>query len=96
MPSNRGQRSYRHTSTWRRTTRTTVLRRDGHRCRLCGHPGDDGKGKGLTLAHWPHSRAQLQHAGVTNPDAPEHIITACRRCHGHLDGGRSNGGRGAL
>jgi 5-methylcytosine-specific restriction endonuclease McrA len=92
MPSNPGQRTYRHTRAWRGSLRTTVLQRDGYRCVLCGHPGDGPKGKGLTLAHWPHTHDQLEAAGL-NPNTPDHVITACRHCHGRLDGGRSNGGQ---
>jgi predicted restriction endonuclease len=44
-------RRYRHTSRWRTTTRTAVLAKTGNRCAVCGWPGQDGKGKGIHLAH---------------------------------------------
>lgn len=92
MPSRSGQRNYRHTRHWRGPLRRTVLRRDGYRCVFCGAPGADAKGKGLTLAHYPHTHDELLAAGH-DPNHPSRIVTACVRCHGHIDGGRSNGGR---
>ena len=82
-------RRYRWRNRWRTTTRQEVLNRDGHRCRYidpttgrrCTDRGDDGQGRGLTLAHLVPKRR-----GGT--DDPTNLVTLCRRHHGHVDGAR--------
>ncbi len=67
---------------WQRgSLRQEVLKRDGYACRLCGDQGDGPGGKGLTMAHLNPER---QGGGAT----ADELLTACRRCHGQLDGGR--------
>lgn len=87
MPSSAGQRAYRHTYRWRHGLRQRVLKRDGYRCVFCGDPGTDGKGKGLTLAH-------IEDHALGGADNEGNVVTACRPCHGRIDGPKSRGGQG--
>jgi 5-methylcytosine-specific restriction endonuclease McrA len=73
--------TYRYKKQWRGTQRQKVLDAFGRRCAYCGHPGDDGNGKGLTQAHVV---AHRQGGG----DGYDDVVLLCRRCHGRLDGGR--------
>jgi predicted restriction endonuclease len=81
MPSKPGQRSYRHKSTWMRSQRQAVLKKFGSACALCGYPGDDGKGQGLTQAH----NVTPEMGGSNTID---NITLLCRSCHGRIDGSR--------
>ena len=78
MPSRPGQRSYRLKNQWRTTVRKQVLSTTGGRCRLCGHPGSDGKGAGLQLAHL------VEHALGGSDDA-SNLVPLCDVFHGKFD-----------
>jgi predicted restriction endonuclease len=81
----RGRRSddstrYRKTRQWA-AQREKVLEAFGRRCYFCGHPGDDGNGRGLTQAHIvAHRQGGGEDIG--------NVVLACRRCHGRMDGSR--------
>jgi 5-methylcytosine-specific restriction endonuclease McrA len=77
MGSAPGQRTYRHTSRWRGTQRQAILKRDRY-CRACGHPGDDGQGRGLMQAHIIRPED-----GGTN--TTENVVLLCRSCHARHD-----------
>ncbi|WP_410051001.1 HNH endonuclease [Acidiferrimicrobium sp. IK] len=48
---------------------------------MCGHPGDDGKGRGLMQAHLvPHSEG--------GDDNANNIVLLCRTCHAKYDAGQ--------
>lgn len=64
-----------------RGQRQAVLEKFGRCCALCGNPGDDGNGKGLTQAHVvAHDEG--------GSDGIDNIVLLCRVCHGRMDGGR--------
>lgn len=83
VDSHANTRRYRHTNAWRPggSVRTKVLATTGGRCLFCGWPGDDGKGKGMTLAHrLPHDDG--------GADDETNLIPLCPSCHTSFDNGR--------
>ena len=62
----------RTTTTTHRRFRTTVLRRDGHRCTQCGH--HDPTGRTLEADHILNTKR----GGTDHPDNGQ---TLCRNCH---------------
>jgi 5-methylcytosine-specific restriction endonuclease McrA len=72
-----GKGHYTQTGKWRGELRKALLKRDGGRCRLCGHPGIAGKGKGLQ-GHHVQSRAK------GGPDTLENSVLLCPTCHGRM------------
>ena len=75
-------RSYRKKATWRTggRVREAVLNASGRRCVLCGHPGTDGNGRGLNLAH-------LVPAPLGSDDEGN-LVAMCAVCHGKYDRSR--------
>lgn len=73
-------RSYRKTAAWQGgRVRKAVLERQGGRCALCGWPGEDGRGKGMHLAHlvpWPFGA-----------DDESNLVGLCPSDHRRFDAG---------
>lgn len=65
---------------WRRT-RKIVLKRDNYTCQRCGKPGNS-----------VHHIVAITDGG--DPFDPDNCMTACKPCHGILDGYRSATTRG--
>jgi predicted restriction endonuclease len=81
MPSRPGERLYRFKASWRGMLRSQALERAGYRCESCGNPGEDGKGKGLQLAHIVDDRLGGQ-------PVLSNVVVLCRPHHQQFDAGK--------
>lgn len=85
MPAHNKPGSIYSTPEWRRL-RAACFERDGHRCRRCNQRGKRiGGTRVLTAAHRIPERVRK---ALGRPLTLSDLITLCRQCHGHLDGGR--------
>ncbi len=68
-----GERAARYGSRWRQGPRAVVLARDPT-CTWCWAAPSE------VADHWPTERVDLVAAGLLDPDLPEFLRGACRRC----------------
>lgn len=73
--------------------REQVLKRDGYQCIICGTTQEAHLkefGRSLTINHKNGLGRHALEGGVNPDNRLSNLETLCLRCHGHIDGLRSN------